>query len=480
MKSIRNATLLSLAQRYVAFIIQLLTSIVLARLLSPSETGIFSLAAAIVSIAQLMRDFGIGEYVVQEKNLTSERLRSVLGVSVIIAWSVAILLFVSAGKISDYYQETGVSTVVHVLALNFLLLPIGTTTFSVLTKEMAFKELFWIQTLSALVVSALSITLAWQGHSYMSLAWGSVAGSLTNVLLLGIVRPAQTFMLPQFSGIREICRFGGTITAGRLFDQICRRAPDMMIAQSLGFHAVGINSKAGSLLDAFQDFFVSGISRVATPAFAKSLHNNGDTKTAYLKSIEILAVIPLAFFLLLLLMAEALIYLLFGENWLEAVALVRIGALGGLLATPYFLAPPILTAHGQVKIILQVQFFGGTAFLFLLYFAVTHSLEAVALAGVLGSFIKICLLQSGLRKCIDLGWLQLLAACKKSAIIAVLTLLVTAPTILLYEGTTKSAFSAVASSSVMATLTLTICLFIFEHPISNELKTLWNKWTTTN
>ncbi|WP_417069579.1 lipopolysaccharide biosynthesis protein [Niveibacterium terrae] len=475
MNSIRKATLLSLAQRYVSFVIQLASSIVLARLLSPSETGVFSLAAAIVSIAQLLRDFGIGEYVVQEKNLTQDRLRSVFGVSLAIAWSLAALIFLSADLIAAHYHEAGLRTVVRVLALNFVLLPIGTTTFALLTRQMAFKEIFWIQTASIVIGAALAVFLAWNGHSYMSLAWSSVASSLTTVLALTILRPAETLILPRFSGLREIGLFGGTVTTGRFLDQLSRRAPDILIAQGLGFHAVGINSKSTSLLDTFQDFFVSGISRVATPAFAQTHHADGDTISAYLKAIHTLAVFPLVFFLLLALLAEPLVLTLFGRAWLGAVPLLQIGSIGGMLAAPYFLAPSLLTAHGRVREILQIQVVGGVLYLVALFFAAQQSLIAVALAGVFGSAIRIGMLQRTLQKSFGLGLARLLAACRNNLVIAAITTLLTTPVLFAYDGTTARALLTLAAAAAVSLTAFATCIVCFNHPLVDEIRGLRQK-----
>ena len=70
MTTIRTAALLSMGQRYTAFLIGLVYAVVMARLMTPYETGIFSLAAGVIGIAHMLRDFSVGDYIVQEKALT--------------------------------------------------------------------------------------------------------------------------------------------------------------------------------------------------------------------------------------------------------------------------------------------------------------------------------------------------------------------------------------------------------------------------
>ena len=143
MASIRNAVAYSFAQRYIAFVIQLALSVVMARLLSPKETGLYALAAAAVSIAGMLRDFGVSEYVIQERELTRDGLRSAVGLSMIISWTIAVILFLIAHPLANFYKDEGILKVIYVLVLNFVFLPIGTMTFALLSKEMAFKSIFW-------------------------------------------------------------------------------------------------------------------------------------------------------------------------------------------------------------------------------------------------------------------------------------------------------------------------------------------------
>ena len=65
MNSVRKSILYSLAQNYLILVTQLITSMVLARILSPAEVGVFSVAAALSGLASVVRDFGVAEYLIQ-------------------------------------------------------------------------------------------------------------------------------------------------------------------------------------------------------------------------------------------------------------------------------------------------------------------------------------------------------------------------------------------------------------------------------
>ena len=89
MPSIRKALALSFASKYSSLAIHTAAVMVLARLLTPAEIGVYSVGAAVVALAHVVRDFGVGNYRIQEKELTAERISAALDVVVLIAWAIA-------------------------------------------------------------------------------------------------------------------------------------------------------------------------------------------------------------------------------------------------------------------------------------------------------------------------------------------------------------------------------------------------------
>src|SRR3546814_18584224 len=79
--SIRRSVALSFAQRYSALAIQLGAVVVLARLLTPAEFGTFAVASAVVTLAAVLQDFGVGNYLVQEKSLERRKLETAYSVA---------------------------------------------------------------------------------------------------------------------------------------------------------------------------------------------------------------------------------------------------------------------------------------------------------------------------------------------------------------------------------------------------------------
>ena len=102
MTSPRRAIAFSLTTQYGIILTNLLTTAVVSRLLLPEEVGVFSIAAAFVALGLALRDFGSSEYIVQEKELTRDRIRTAFGVTLGISWMLAAVVALLAPFAGDF------------------------------------------------------------------------------------------------------------------------------------------------------------------------------------------------------------------------------------------------------------------------------------------------------------------------------------------------------------------------------------------
>ena len=114
---------------------------------------------------------------------------------------------------AELYDTAGASDLRALLAHNVLLLPSATWTMAYLQRQMNFKPGMISRFMSATVGATVSVACAYKGLSYMSLAWGSIAGSVTSLLVAAYYRPPGLPKLPGFREIPRIATFGGHMSA---------------------------------------------------------------------------------------------------------------------------------------------------------------------------------------------------------------------------------------------------------------------------
>jgi O-antigen/teichoic acid export membrane protein len=180
---------LSITERYLNIALTLVSFVVIARLLTPTDFGLFSIASAIVGLAQVIRDFGVGSYLVQETDLTSQRLHTAYTLTLGLGVFFLAASLMGAPWIASFYGDARLIEVFWVLSINFLLIPIGSTSLAMLRREMRFGAIFIASMVATVGSFVVAMTMAWMGFAYMSLAWSSVAGTALTAGTAWALRP---------------------------------------------------------------------------------------------------------------------------------------------------------------------------------------------------------------------------------------------------------------------------------------------------
>ncbi len=138
MSDIRRGLFFSLIERYAGFAISFLSIMLLSRLLTPTETGLYSIAAAFINIAQSLRTFGVYTYILQEVELTAEKVGSAVGVSLLIACGLVVVFCLAAHPLAAFYKNAGLMVLIYILSMNFALVAYAAVGHGILTGRCAF------------------------------------------------------------------------------------------------------------------------------------------------------------------------------------------------------------------------------------------------------------------------------------------------------------------------------------------------------
>ena len=139
--STRRALFFSFLDRYAALVLSIVSSMFIARLLTPAEIGMFSVTMVFIMFISAMRDLGAGQYLVQEKELTPERIRATWTVLLGTGLFMALVVLAAAYPVAHFYNEPRMVEIMWVIAINFAVNPFGSMTYAWLMREMRFDAL---------------------------------------------------------------------------------------------------------------------------------------------------------------------------------------------------------------------------------------------------------------------------------------------------------------------------------------------------
>ena len=469
MTPFRRALRWSLAERYASLLIGIAAAMVIARVLTPAEIGVFSLCAAFVAIAGTVRDFGVTEYIVQEKDLSRERLRNVFAVALITAWSLGALIFLIRGFVADHYSNPAIEGVMAIMALNFLVLPLASPTWALLNRDMAFRQMFYVQLACTVVQSGTTITLAVLGFGPESLAWGSLASILLQAVAINLMRPWQAVLWPSLRGASQVLRYGAYQMSAQLLEAGTNNAHEFLIARSFGFSPVGLFSRAKGLVDMFQNNITVAIIRVASVALAQSSREGEQLAPLFARGTTMFTGIAWPFFGALAIMAPEIIQVLFGPQWGSAHSIGTILAVSILPAGLFALGPAVLTATGMVQRRLRVALIWCPVHLALLVAASQVSLEAMALCWFVTNCVLAAAYAAQLVKVLGVSLSTLYAGVSRSALVAACSTGTMALIEFLGDWLSVPPLVVLPFAYAFGVLAWVAAVRLFRHPVSSEI-----------
>jgi O-antigen/teichoic acid export membrane protein len=418
----RMSFVFSFAEKYTLLLLNTIGAMVLARLLTPADVGVYAVGAVLVGLAQVLRDFGVGTYVIQEKELSAEKLRAALSTSILVAWLLAALVLTASWPAARFYGEPRLGSVMRLLSINFLLIPFSAVALPFLRRQLRFKAIFAINASQCAAQVLCSIVMAALGYGFLSLAWGAVAGAAATLLASVCCRPQGLPWLPGRRGMRKIVRFGAIATAGSLIDEAGVAAPDLIIGKLIGLAEVGIFGKAMGVLNVFQQLVTAAISPVIFPLFSAQARAGQDLRLVYLKTVSYVTALAWPFFGFVAWMAPALVHALYGGQWGAAVPLIRIMCITSALYSMFSMARFLLLAMGEVGAQARLDAVAVPVRIAAVLLAAPFGLQWVCWAVVLASAFRSGLTYFYLARFIGLRLPGLLAAARRSALVAATSL----------------------------------------------------------
>ena len=380
MPSVRKSIFQSFLSKYAQLAVHFISTIFIARLLTPEEIGIFSVSAAIIAFAYVLRNMGTGQYVIQEKELTDDRIRAAFGISLSSSWILAAIVYFSSSILAKFYETPGIEVVIQIIALNFLLIPFGSITNSILKRNLRFEALLRIELGSALVHAGIAVGLAYYGWGYASLAWASVAGTIASILITKIYRPSSLPYFPGVKEVRHVMGFGAYATGSSIVRAGGQSAPELILGKALGMMDVGIFARASSTVQLFYKLVFESLNQVFLPYFAKEYRSGREIKTAYLHTVACVTVLAWPFFIYLGFNAKHVVLLLYGDQWDAAVPIIQILVVSSSFATITAFIEQLLTATGHIKKVLKLSLIFVSLRVVIIMLAAPYGLESVAYA----------------------------------------------------------------------------------------------------
>lgn len=369
--------------------ISFIATIVLSRLLSPADFGIWGLIALFVSISELLSDSGMGGYLIKKQNATSKDYNTLFVYNLAMSIILYILIFYGAPLIADFYNNHELIGAVRVAFLAVLFQAIGITPTSKLLKEMRFKELAAIALISGILSFLIAIILAYRGCGYWALIYQHILATLfasVGVFAFSRHLPKFQFNIPIF---KEQFSFGINLMGGNLLNSLTTNITNNVIGKCFNLSLTGLYVQASKLQGISTSMISSVVDKTFFPHFSKlnnsleQIHKNGHVLARRMYAY----CFPL--FLVVIFFAKLIVKILLGAQWIECTPILQLLMLASFPALGKAMNRNILKSTGNTHAIFLVELYSTIFIALVLCFAIiVESFWIIVIAFVVTQYLS--------------------------------------------------------------------------------------------
>lgn len=320
--------------------IQFVVSIILARLLLPSDYGVVSMILVFTAIANVFVQSGFSTSLIQKKNADELDFSSVFYASLVVAIICYLILFIAAPYISKFYNMPEMTSILRVISITLFFGAINSVQNAKISKDMKFKKLFF-SSLGAIIISGTcGILLAYLGYGAWALVWQQLSNAIATTIILWFTagwKPKLKFSIERVKGLFS---YGWKILCSSLLDTVYQNLYNLVIGKFYTSETLGNYNKGEQFPKLIAVNVDGAIGSVMLPAYSKEQDNKEKVKKMVRRSIvtSSLLIFPMMFGLAAV--SEVLVKILLTDKWLGCVPYMQ------LLCIVYALYP-INTANLQ-------------------------------------------------------------------------------------------------------------------------------------
>jgi teichuronic acid exporter len=448
-------------------------TLILARILAPADYGLFAMAFTVVTILDLLQEFGLGVSIVQRQDLSREQINAIFWFLFAVSLAVVALMFVGAEYGVRFYREPRLIWIIRILSLVFLINSLGVVPYSLLTKEIDFRARSLAEAAGVVASAVVSLGVAYAGYGVWALIYGQLSRAIVKNLAMFISSKWLPGLAVSFTELRDILKFSLRIASATSLGSITDTITNAIIGKFLGGYSLGLYSVAIGLGQNNPLNKVSGgvISQLSFPLFSKLQNDIGLLQKYFLQITRILAIVSLPLQIGLALVAHDLVVVLLSDKWIGTVRLVQIFAIGGIFQIVTLPSASLLMARGRSDCIFQISLAYAIGLTSAFLVAVNWGLiGAVAAWLVIFIPIRIWLLLLSLRELRMSAAVYALAICR--ALFASIAMTIVVILVQLTLGSRFSETVSLATEVGAGAISYLGCLLLVDRKLSIDLRTI--------
>ena len=330
--------------------------VLLARILTPAQFGVFGIASVILSFLEILTETGINVFLIQEKSNIDKFVSSAWLVSILRGAFICLVLIIASPFIINFFNMPDLHRFLFLISLVPLIRGFINPAIVKYQKELEFKKEFWLRIAIYIFDSAISIAFALILRDAIGFVWGLIAGAILEVILSFILFKPRPEVKFEFNFLKLIINRGKWVTAYGIFNYIAKEGDSIVVAKLLGATSVGIYKMGYSLSTLPISEISDVVNKVVFPVYSKISEDKERLLKAFTKTLLAVSVPIVILSLIIFFLPRIFFEILLTPKWGDVVIILKILVVYGMLRGISGLSSSFFLALGKQNFVAGMTF----------------------------------------------------------------------------------------------------------------------------
>lgn len=372
--------------------VQLVLSVILARILSPADYGLVAILLVFISISNVFIQSGFNTALIQKQKCDEIDFSSVFYLSLIVSLFLYFLIFISSPFIEIFFRKGRLSVLLRVISITLFFGAMTSVQSAYVARTMQFKRFFFSSMGATILSGVVGIFMAYKNFGVWALVVQHILNTFFSCVILWVTvrwRPKAVF---SFSRIKELFSFGWKILCSALLDTVFRNIYSLVIGRVYTDKQLGFFNRGHQFPQVIATNLDGSIQNVMLPTLSSMNDNTADLKRVMRRSISSSAFILMPCMFGLAAIAKPLVVILLGEKWIPCVPFLQLACFSYAIYPIHTANLTAINAVGRSDIFLKLEIIKKTLTVITLTVTVPLGIYAMAagqvITGILGTFIN--------------------------------------------------------------------------------------------
>ena len=351
-----NGLFWSFTDNFLQQIVNFIVGIILARILPPEEFGILGIISVFIAVSNTFINSGLSDALINKKEASDNDYNTVFWANVILGVIIYLLLFATAPYISLFFKQESLTSLIRVTAISIIFVSFSSIQRTLLTKEINFKTITIVSTISVIVSGIFALYMATHGYGILSLVARMVMGQFITLLLFWLFNNWRPKFIFDINSFKELYQYGINLFFSKLTNSIYDNLYYFVIGKYFSTVILGYYSRADTFKSLASNNITTTVQRVSFSVLSAKTDKKPQMEL-FKKFLSGTFFITSFFMTILFVCSNEIILILIGAKWVNSIPYLKILSIAGLFIPLYTININFLAVKNRTRLYFKIELF---------------------------------------------------------------------------------------------------------------------------